>query len=96
MDARVWEQLADGFCSREDDGWPSDADPTARSRGSKQADRADWAASASVARVRGRSALPAQAGAERAERRWTAPSERAARPHGPFCNAAQARCIVKI
>ena len=91
-----WEQLAGGFCSREDDGWPSDADPTARSRGSKQAERADWAASASVARVRGRSATPAQAGAERAERRWTAPGERAARPHGPFCNAAQARCIVKI
>ena len=57
MAARVWGQPAGGFCSREDDGWPSDADPTARSRGSKQAERADWAGSASVARVRG-GALP--------------------------------------
>ena len=30
MDGRVWEQLAGGFCSREDDGRPSDVDPTAR------------------------------------------------------------------
>ena len=33
MAARVWGQPAGGFCSREDGGRPSDADPTAgRSR----------------------------------------------------------------
>ena len=30
MAARVWGQPAGGFCSREDDGRPSDVDPMAR------------------------------------------------------------------
>ena len=73
MDARVWEQLAGGFCSREDDGWPSDADPTARDARTQMG----WAA-AELGRARLRASELGRASArvgrtrERSARTWAA------------------------
>ena len=49
-----WEQLAGGFCSREDDGRPFDVDPTARDARTQMG----WAA-AELGRARLRSAARA-------------------------------------